>query len=171
LFTSSPRSWQLPFEAGIIKRESLVFPKAGSPGRFALGVLLQGEFSDTFKGAKVPDWPDSPEKALGLTTKPKPGKLIVVGCAKMFSDQLITSPGNLGLFANIVDSFTLGDDLIQIRSKTLANRSIKKLTDSQKVWFRFIAVGLFPFAWIIYAYLRLLMRRKEKKLYLEQGKH
>ena len=144
-----------------------MFPKTGSSGRFPLGVMLQGQFNDAFAGVKIPEWPDSTEKTQTLA-KPKPGKLIVLGCAKMFSDQLISTPGNLGLFANIVDSFTVGDELIQIRSKAFANRNIKKLTDTQKVWFRFIAVGLLPLAWAIYAYIRLLLRRKEKKLYLEQ---
>jgi len=153
LFTSSPRSWIVPYENGVIKGEVFEFPKTGSAGRFPLGIILQGEFSDTFKTEPI--------------VNPKPGKLVVIGSSKMFSDQLINSgSGNLGLFANIVDSFSLGDDLIQIRSKSLLDRNIKKLTDAQKVGYRFIAVAAIPIAWAIYAYFRLLLRRKEKQFYL-----
>lgn len=144
LFTSSPRSWLVPF-GGAITDESLSFPKAGSPGRFPLGVML--------KPAQ------------------RPGKLVLLGCSKMFDDQMITaSPGNLGIFANIVDSFALGDSLVRIRSKALVNRDIKRLSDIQKVWYRFIAVGLVPLIWAIYAYIRLMLRRQEKNSYLSSIK-
>jgi ABC-type uncharacterized transport system involved in gliding motility auxiliary subunit len=152
LFASSSRSWLVPYDNGTIKSESLEFPKAGSPGKFPLAVILEGQFSDTFKTGPIANL--------------KPGKLVIIGCSKMFSDQLIGGPGNLGLFANIVDSFSIGDALIQIRSKSILDRNIKKLTDSQKLWFRFIAVAAIPLIWAIYAYIRLLMRRKEKQFYL-----
>lgn len=153
LFSSSPRSWLVPYENGIIKSEVLEFPKAGSSGKFPLAVILEGQFSDTFKTEPM--------------ANPKPGRLVVIGCSKMFSDQLIGGgSGNLGLFANIVDSFSIGDELIQIRSKSVLDRNIRKLTDSQKLWYRFIAVAAIPIIWAIYAYLRLLMRRKEKQFYL-----
>jgi ABC-type transport system involved in multi-copper enzyme maturation permease subunit/ABC-type uncharacterized transport system involved in gliding motility auxiliary subunit len=160
LFTSSSRSWQMPFEGGPLKGASLEYPKtAGFTGRFPLGLILEGQFSLALEPAKE----DKPEVLGG----PKPGKLIVIGCAKMFNDQLVmNSLGNLGLFANIVDSFTMGDGLIQIRSKSILNRNIKKLTDSQIAWYRFIAVVSIPLIWAVYAYIRLLLRRKEKRSYL-----
>jgi ABC-type uncharacterized transport system involved in gliding motility auxiliary subunit len=137
----------------------LEYPNAGSAGRFPLGVVLQGQFSNALEPVK--------EGESEVLSNPKPGKLIVIGCAKMFNDQLIMNGvGNLGLFANIVDSFTLGDNLIQIRSKSILNRNIKKLTDSQIVWYRFIAVVSIPLIWALYAYARLLFRRKEKQFYL-----
>ncbi|MCX5696007.1 MAG: Gldg family protein [Candidatus Omnitrophica bacterium] len=159
LFTSSPKSWQMPFEGGPLKGSSLVYPKTGSAGRFPLGVILQGQFNKAIE-------PAGEDKTEALNN-PQPGKLVVIGCAKMFSDQLIVnSPGNLSLFANIVDSFALGDDLIQIRSKSILSRNIKKLTDSQIAWYRFIALVSIPLLWAVYAYIRLLLRRKEKQAYL-----
>jgi len=129
--------------------------------------MLQGQFSNTFAGANIPDWPDAAgENKTEVKLEPKPGKLILIGCAKMFSDQLISGPGNLSLFANIVDSSTLGDDLIQIRSKAFVSRDIKKLTDSQKIWYRFIAVAGIPLIWAIFAYARIMLRKKEKAFYL-----
>jgi len=172
LFTSSPRSWQVPFQEGPLKGASLEYPKAGSAGKFPLGLVLQGQFSDTFLDTQIPGWEQEIKEPAGkdkveVLSSPKPGKLIVIGCSKMFNDQLIMhNLGNLGLFANIVDSFALGDDLIQIRSKSILNRDIKKLTDSQIAWYRFIAVVSISLIWAVYAYIRLLLRRKEKWSYL-----
>ncbi|MEK6568327.1 MAG: hypothetical protein AABZ27_06300, partial [Candidatus Omnitrophota bacterium] len=97
---------------------------------------------------------------------PNPGKLIIVGCSKMFTDQLISGAGNLNLFANIVDGLTLGTDIIQIRSNTLTSRELKKLTNPQKAWYKFITIFLVPILLVFYGSLRLILRGKEKQFYL-----
>jgi ABC-type uncharacterized transport system involved in gliding motility auxiliary subunit len=189
MFTSSPRSWKLPYEGGNLKKESLVFPKSGSEGKFTLGVMLEGQFSNTFAQAKLPDWPkekeEKPQEPLGLQASgpkpeepvkleekkaemenPKPAKLIVIGCAKMFNDDLITNPGNLGLFSNIVDGLTLGESIVKIRAKAYVSRDIKKINDNQKIFYRFITIFLVPLLLIIYAAIRLFLRSKEKQFYM-----
>ena len=177
LFTSSSRSWKVPYESGLLKQESTEFPRAGSPGKFPLGVIVQGQFTNAFSGSGVPAWPNAEKTQDQSSTQvppakpeeklePKPGKLVVLGCAKMFSDDLIVNTANLNVFANLVDSLALGDDVIQIRSKSQMNRDIKKLSDGQKVGLRFMAVVLVPALWIGFASLRLFLRRKEKQFYL-----
>ena len=84
----------------------------------------------------------------------------------MCTDQLLATPGNLSFFANIVDGLTLGDDIIQIRSKTPVSRDIKRLTDSQKLTYRFLTIFLVPLLLIAWAVLRLFLRKKEKQFYL-----
>jgi hypothetical protein len=84
----------------------------------------------------------------------------------MFSDDLIVNPPNLGMFANIIDALTLGDDVVQIRAKTMANRDIKKLNDAQRVGLRFFVVVLVPVLWAVFSFARLFLRRKEKQFYL-----
>lgn len=176
MFTSSQRSWKVAYAAGSLKSENTVFPRGGSEGKLPLGVMLQGQFNDTFAKSPVPDWPKKeadPAQAAPSVAKPldqpvdsKPGKLIVLGCSQMFADRLIRNPGNLSLFANIVDGLTLGDDIIQIRSKTPVSRDIKRLTDRQKMIYRFLTVFLVPLVVVAYASLRLFLRRKEKQFYL-----
>jgi len=187
MFTSSSRSWKAPSQLGNIKRESLVFPKAGSEGKFILGLMVEGQFSNTFTQETLPDWPtDKPseqaQQGQGQETQPakkaekaemqnpKPGKLIVIGCSKMFSDNLITNPGNLGLFSNIIDGLTLGNDIIKIRSGAYSSRDIKKVTDNQKVFYRFMTVFLVPILLAILAAVRLFLRRKEKQFYVALSK-
>jgi ABC-2 type transport system permease protein len=176
LFSSSNRSWKVPFEGGNLTPQNMQFPKTGSPGKFPLGLMLEGQFSDTFLATGAPDWPSeaSTENKPAQTTSKnnpaplgdaKPGKLIVLGCFKMFTDQLIANPGHLNLFANIIDSLALGDDIIQIRSKTPVSRDIIQVSDAQKVWYRLMNVGLMPLAWVIFCFIRLFIRRKEKQFY------
>ena len=155
MFSSSAKSWQVAYEGGLLKRESLQFPKTGSEGKFPLGVMLEGQFP---MGA-VPSKESSP-------SDPKPGKLIIIGCPKMFSDQLLASGGNLTLFANIIDGLTLGNDLIEIRSKTPVSRDIKRASDAQKILYRFLAIFLMPLLLIAYSSLRIFLRSKEKQFYL-----
>jgi len=187
IFTSSPRSWKAPFEGGDIKKELLNFPKTGSSGNFVLGVSLEGQFSNTFDGQNLPDWPakepiksspeqeptaaqeqpkaKQPEKA--QMQNPLPGNLIVLGCAKMFNDDLISFPGNLNLFGNIVDGLALGNDIIALRSKAYTSREIKKVTENKKVFYRFIAILLIPSILVCVAFLRIFLRKKEKEFYLQ----
>lgn len=177
LFSSSPRSWKVPYTGGMLTSESTEFPAAGSSGKFPLGVIIQGQFPDTFAGQAVPEWPNketaqaqspAPAAAPAVEAKlePKPGKLVVLGCSKMFSDDLISNPANLALFASLVDSLALGDDVIRIRSKSQVSRDLNKISDSQKVSLRFMTVLLVPLLWAGFVSFRLFLRRKEKQFYL-----
>ena len=174
MFFSSSRSWKVPYTGASLNKEVLNFPASGSPGRFPLAVMLEGQFSNTFAQKDFPDWPSAQvenqkqeakkeEKAVMLN--PKPGKLIVIGCSKMFNDDLIPNPGNLGLFSNIIDGVTLGNDIVKIRSKTYTSREIKKVSDSQKIFYRFLTIIFVPTILAVYAALRLILRKKEKQFY------
>ena len=142
MFSSGRRSWKVSFEGGPLKEGSLQFPKAGSPGKFPLAMMLEGQFSDTFAKDGVPEWPSTtatpqaaPAKKEMAFLNQKPGKLVLIGCSKMFSDKLIVVPGNLMLFSNIIDGLTLGDDVVRIRSKASVSRDMKRLSDAQKIFF------------------------------------
>ncbi|OIO35591.1 MAG: hypothetical protein AUJ74_05795 [Candidatus Omnitrophica bacterium CG1_02_44_16] len=176
MFYSSDKSWQVTSESGPLKRDSLQFPKTGSEGKFTLGVMLEGQFTDLFAQIGAPSWTAketdgavapgaAPLKELGLLN-PKPGKLIFIGCSKMFTDQVLASGGNLTLFANIIDGLTLGNDLIEIRSNSPVSRDIKRVSDAQKMIYRFLAIFLMPLLLIIYSFLRIFLRGKEKQFYI-----
>lgn len=178
MFSSSKKSWKVASDGSTLKKDQLAFPKNNPEGRFPLAVMLEGNFNDTFQGA-IPQWPSQDDQASAKnqeTSNPpspaaaaKPGKLVIVGCSKMFTDQLIGDPGNLNLFANIVDGLTLGTDVIQIRSSALASRELKKLTGAQKAWYKFVAIFLVPIMLVLYACVRLILRAKEKQFYLLSG--
>ena len=153
-------------------------------GGFPLAVLLEGQFSDTFDGAAAPAWPaeagPAGEAAIEPATErggsaasggqkmegPKPGRLLVVGSAKVFSDDLLQNPGNIGFFANSIDGLALGPDIVKIRSKAVIVRDIPRLSNANKFWIKFFTVGLVPILLIIFAGIRLFFRRKEKSMYV-----
>jgi ABC-2 type transport system permease protein len=177
LFTSGKRSWKAPYKGGQLTQEQLTYP-GDSKGKFPLAVVLQGQFTNTFKDAAMPEWPKANAEAAAQPsaqpstqskaemTDGKPGKLLVVGCSRMFSDDLLPNAGNLGFFSNVIDSAALGDDILSIRAKTFANRTLRAVSDNQKIFYRFLTIFLVPLVLIAFAGLRLFLRRREKQFYV-----
>jgi hypothetical protein len=140
--------------------------------------LLEGQFPDAFQGKPVPGWPkenvdesvdasSAQETVENRTLDLKPGKLLVMGCSKMFEEEIIRNGGMANLFINSVDALTLSGELIKIRGHQAVNRSIKTLDKAKKLWYRFMTTVLVPLAVIIFGALRAVMRRKEKEQYLK----
>lgn len=147
LFTSSPRSWKTPNDGSVRLTEKNSQPPARDQmRRYPLAALLEGRFG---KGADA-----------------KPGRLLVIGCSKTFSEDLIQNAPNLNLFANIIDGLAMGDDLVRIRSKMQIVRDIRKLSNADKLKYKFFTIALVPGLLFAWALTRLFLRRKEKEIYL-----
>jgi hypothetical protein len=178
LITSSEKSWTVPFHPTQLTGVDVVPPADKYEGKQPLMVMLAGQFPDAFQGEPRPEWPEpkpgetptppsspeeeEPEKPL----KPNPGKLVVTGCAEMFNNSFIRSPGNALLASNVVDALTLGEELINIRSKSFTDRSIRKTSPGQKVLYRFLAMGLVPVVFIALGVVRYILIKKGKERYL-----
>jgi ABC-type uncharacterized transport system involved in gliding motility auxiliary subunit len=65
----------------------------------------------------------------------------VVGNAQMLHRNFL-SGGNLDFFLNSVDALTLGDDIINVRSKKQINRTISKPSPSARQFWKFVNLGL-----------------------------
>ncbi len=171
LFTSSPQSWKMSNDGTThLTQENTKVPSEKLQGKFPLSVLLEGQFTDTFSGT-VPVWPAEGGKEGDIAPQkkmenPKPGRLLVVGCSKAFSEDLIQSPGNLNFFANVVDGLTLGEDLVKIRSKAIVIRDIKRLSNAEKIWYKFLTTLAVPIFLLIVAASKLFLRKKEKEFYI-----
>ncbi len=173
LFTSSDFSWTResygwgtiddspPSEEDILRHQPL-------------GILVEGKFKSKYAGATIPKWKNEPgsddeEDAepdslpSEITGEPKENKIIAMGCANMFRNDVLNAVlGHKALLLNCVDALTLGDELINIRSKNIVTRRIKSTGPTGKalakifvVWFPplvFIALGIF-----------VNIRRKSKK--------
>ena len=72
-----------------------------------------------------PTAPPPQDEAPATAPTPAPGKLLVVGNAQMLHRNFLGG-GNLDFFLNSVDALTLGDDIINVRSKKQVNRTISK---------------------------------------------
>ena len=174
LIESSNESWQEDWNDGPVA--AAAFRPSGRTmlGPQPLAVLVEGEFPDTFADRAVPDWPDAvadtsatplergPEP---LPLDPAPARLLVVGSAKMFDDNIIAASQNALLLLNAVDYLAGNRDLLSIRAKTLTQRVIRPVSPQEKVLWRLVAVLLVPVVLATYGVLRAGARRREATRY------
>ena len=144
-------------------------------GKQPLAVLLEGKVPDAFKDKEVPKWPES-EKKEGeeekLEEKPKietkPAKIMVIGCSEMFKDNFFGSVLNHRLILlNTVDAFSLGDELINIRAKSVSQRYLGEVSNNKKLFYRIFVIGFGPIVLIVIGLIRSFLRRKEKEFYIK----
>jgi len=150
LFSTTPRSWTIPPDAQLTDADRQ--PPAQGQQR-PLAVLVRGQFPDVYAGKERPAWPAPPQhpgmppppppqdEAPAPAPAPVPGKLLVVGNAQMFHRNFL-SGGNLDFFLNSVDALTLGDDIINVRSKKQINRTISKPSAGTRQFWKFVNLGL-----------------------------
>ncbi len=87
------------------------------------------------------------------------GKVIIVGD----SDFVAQGGSNTLLFYNMIDGLTLGDDLIEIRSKGVTDRPLSDLSNPEKDAIKWgITLGV-PLLFIFYGFYRRY-RRQQKKI-------
>jgi len=151
LIESSPASWEEDWNdgpvAGAVFRPSATATRGPRP----LAVLVEGEFPDTFAERAVPDWPAA---VADTTTTPldqgpaavmpeaTPGRLLVVGSAKMFDDNIIAASQN-----------------------ALTQRVIRPVSAREKVVWRIVVVLLVPVILATFGILRAGARRREATRY------
>ena len=150
LFSTTPRAWTVAPEAQLTQAD-LQHPAHGQ--QRPLAVLVRGQFPDVYAGKERPAWP-VPQSSPGMpptpppqedtpaaAPTPAPGKLLVVGNAQMFHRNFL-SGGNLDFFLNSMDALTLGDDIINVRSKKQINRTISRPSASARQFWKFVNLGL-----------------------------
>jgi gliding-associated putative ABC transporter substrate-binding component GldG len=99
-----------------------------------------------------------------MAQKSGEGKIVVIGDSNFIANRFSNrSDANMALFYNAVDALTLGDDLIQIRSKTITDRPIAKLDQFEKDLIQWgLTFGL-PLIFIAYGFIRRALRNAKKK--------
>jgi len=88
------------------------------------------------------------------------GKVIIAGD----SDFVVQGGENSVLFMNMIDSLSLGDDLIQIRSKAVTDRPLKDLSETEKNSIRWGLIICVPLVFVIYGFYRRWQRNKHKSI-------
>lgn len=173
LFSTSPKAWSVPGDAQLSQAD--LQPPAQGQQR-PLAVLVRGQFPDVYAGKERPAWPPTPtqpgmppapprqEDPPAKAPTPAPGKLLVLGNAQMFHRNFL-SGGNLDFFLNSVDALTLGDEIIDVRSKKPINRTISKPSAEARQFWKFVNLGLVN---ILIAALGIggaLLRRRARAAY------
>lgn len=88
-------------------------------------------------------------------------RIIVIGDSDFAQNNFINQFGeNLIFFQNLVDSLSLDEDLINIRSKGIAERQIKELSENEKILVRYINVFGVTVLVIIFGMVRYYLRRR-----------
>lgn len=91
-------------------------------------------------------------------------RLIAVGDSDFITDNFLQqSPDNLTMFQNLVDSLSLDEDLINIRSKGVSSRPLKEnLSDSVRAAIRYFNVFGLTVIVIGFGLLRYYMRKRSR---------
>lgn len=180
LASSGNKTWMIPYKAKPITNADITPDFHEIKPNQPLAVFVEGKFPFVYEGKDIPPWPKrsqsknpsvSPEeeKEVSEGTAPVienlPAKAIMVGCAEMFSDRVITSAGNPLFFLNAVDALSLGDELISIRSKGKAVEYIGQLSSAAKLFYKFFAVIFVPIIWVVAGVIRTYLRRRRRIMY------
>ncbi len=179
LLSSSEKSWLVP-STRPLKQVDLV-----SDGKelkaYPLAVMIEGQFKDPLSGTPRPKWapklergpdgrpipamPDPPERPAA----PAKGKLILAGCARMWSDGFIGTGqlGNGDLLLNCVDALTLDENLLLVRSKQPTDRSFDKPSETAALVWTLTPLGLVPLAVIGIGVLIAVFRFRRRERWNE----
>jgi len=181
LFESSQESWTVPYADTSLNIRDFAPDKAISHGPYPLAIYVQGIFKDAFMGKPVPEWPRKEEEQEGAAAEEKksgteqttpaltaaPGKLILTGDTVMFQKHLIQGGGHLAFFMNAIDVLTLGESLVDIRSKQPVDPTIGRLSSAEKILWRVFVTLLAPLAFAVFGALRMFLRNRDKQRYLK----
>ena len=109
--------------------------------------------------------PQTPVDLAVLIENDKQGKVIVIGDSDFASMNFSgIFPGNTLFFQNLVDGVTLGDALINIRSKGVTDRPLSKnITEVTKNFIRWGNIIFIPLLFVGYGLLRKFLRNTRKK--------
>ncbi|MFH1681738.1 MAG: Gldg family protein [Candidatus Eisenbacteria bacterium] len=145
--------------------------------KLPLAVAASGVFPSFFDGKPVPLAEGSDSAAAGgaggTITRSAETQVVVVGSANGVLDDMIGQfPTNRVFLENAVDWLTLGDDLIEIRSRAAADRPLREVSEKGKALARFLAVFGVPILVVLFGLVRFVRIRNLRgtALSAEQGK-
>lgn len=170
LFTSSHQSWMK--DANPYGFVDLAPPEPDEVLRNApFAYIFEGKFPAKYTET-IPEWTNDPSAeddedtqalASEITGSPADNKIIAIGCSNMFKNDILQpAVSHQSLLRNCVDALTLGEELINIRSKNIVTRRIKETSVVGKTMAKFAVVWLPPILFVV-AGIYINLRRKMKR--------
>jgi len=151
---------------------------------YPLAVELSGKFKSFYAGKEIPKVElaedDDKEKSSSSESdserktleESQETQIIVVGNANFIANNILGGLGgnqaaaNVIFFQNIVDWLTLGEELINIRSRGVTDRPLKEdLAEATKSFVKFSCTLGIPIIIVIFAFVRFYMRKRTKRLF------
>lgn len=171
---TTDRAWAVPADATLTQE---MFEPPAEGDQYPLMALVTGQFPDAYKDQERPDWPP-PQQQPGMPPQPPseeeegpaepvtpaPGKLVLIGASQMFRSDFLQR-SNADLFLNSIDALTLGDDLVNVRSRKLVDRTISKPSDSQVSLWKFVNYVLVSLIIITVGVVVTVVRRQSRNAY------
>lgn len=146
LMTTTDRAWSVQGKESKEIIQDALLKKPASGQKYPLMAMITGQFPDAYRDTPRPAWPaeqptpgqppkpPQPEEGEVKPITPAPGKMILLGCSEIFRKNFLQA-GNLDLFLNSVDAVTLGDELVNIRSRKPVDRMIDMPgATTRRVW-------------------------------------
>lgn len=187
LATTSKQTWIIPYAEGIDLSKETNYDAEKQPydGPRNVFVMLEGQFPFPYEGKPAPAWEKNGPPPAEVKDKKedaplvkKPGWLAVFSGPEAFHSLYMNSrdlgqfmQGNMLAIRNIADNFSMGDDLIRLRTKQYETRTIKALGGSQNDFKRTAlkvamiggpAALLFIFALVWFIWRRAAQTRYER---------
>ena len=144
---------------------------------YPLAVAVTGKFTSFYADKPVPE-PEKPaegapeaepvqEASSSKTIAESPEtQIVVVGNARFISARFLAQfRFNQLFFQNAVDWLTMGEDLINIRSRFVTDRPLKDISESAKLFVRIINICGASFLVIAFGLIRFLFKRRAKKVF------
>lgn len=144
LARSSADSWKESGSFNLNPQQQL--NPQGKKGQFNLAVEVAGKFTSAYGKGETAN-----------------SHIIIVGDSDFIGNNFAQgNPNNLVFFQNLVDSITVDEDLINIRSKGVTERPIKELTDGEKAAVRYLNIFGLTLLVVAFGLFRYYMRRRNR---------
>jgi hypothetical protein len=108
---------------------------------------------------------EKPKKEMVPPIQSRPGNLLLVGSSDIINVDYIKKreyQPNILFFNNAVEVFSLGEELIDIRAKTVIERSLEETTEGQRTFYKVFNIVTVPILLIGFGLIRYLIRRRQE---------
>lgn len=176
LMTTSDRAWTVPGTLNL--NQSSFVPPVDGMERIPVCVMVGGTFPNVFKDRPRPEWPPEQvpgqppmqEENTGTSTEPftdyqpAPGKLMLIGGTQMFRKEFLQR-ANLDFFLNAIDALTLGEDLIDVRTKKPIDRTMARPTEAARTFWKFVNYFLINLIVALVGIVIIVRRKRSREAY------
>jgi len=131
-----------------------------------LASVISGRFKSFFADKSKPEpAEDVSSDTLFLMESPE-NRMVVVGDADLIQDGKIGSKDNLIFFMNVLDWLSQDETLIEIRSKEITSRPLKKISDGTRKALKYGNILGIPVLVVLFGVARWRIRKQAKKIFV-----
>lgn len=133
-----------------------------------LAVLITGRLESAFAGKAFPVDVGDAEKSQILTSTDA-GSVFAAGTNRMFiEDNLRVAPENFVLLANALDVLVQNQTLVDIRSRTSANRPLREVSESEAAYITYANIFAGAFLAIVAGIVAIIVRKRKDRKAVER---